>query len=82
MRYGGKGSHPAEHAYADAWAKKYPDLYRTQIDWCLHVADTKELVTPYGLRFYWPRAQLQRGTRVNVQTEVFNFPIFISGLVA
>lgn len=80
--YGGKGSHPAEHAYADAWAKKYPDLYRTQIDWCLHVADTKELVTPYGLRFYWPRAQLQRGTRVNVQTEVFNFPIFISGLAA
>lgn len=75
MRYGGRGSHPAEHEYAAAWAKKYPDLYKTQIDWCMRVADRKELVTPYGMRFYWPRATLQRGNRVNVQTEVFNYPI-------
>lgn len=73
--YFGRGSHPAEQAYATAWAKKYPDLYRTQKDWCYRVADTKMLVTPYGMRFYWPRAELQRGDRVNVQTEVANYPI-------
>ena len=75
MRYGGRGSHPAENAYADAWAKKYPDMFRTQQTWCLQVADRKELITPYGMRFYWPNAKLQRNSRVNVQTEVFNFPI-------
>ena len=33
------------------------------------------LVTPYGMKFYWPHAVMSGNGRVNVRTEVFNFPI-------
>ena len=73
--YGGRGNHKAENAYADAWAEKYKDLTRAQEDWCLRVAADKMLTTPYGMKFYWPRATMYGNGRVNVRTEVFNFPI-------
>jgi DNA polymerase I-like protein with 3'-5' exonuclease and polymerase domains len=73
--YGGKGGHKAEHAYADAWSKKYREMTQTQEDWCLRVAADKMLTTPYGMKFYWPRATMYGNGRVNVRTEVFNFPI-------
>lgn len=73
--YGGRGNHPAENAYADFWAKKYPDIYRTQELWCMQVVADKSLVTPYGLKFYWPHARMYGSGRTNVRTEVFNYPI-------
>lgn len=73
--YGGRGNHPAEHAYAAFWEKKYPDIFRTQEEWCMRVAADKKLDTPYGLRFYWPHARMYESGRINVRTEVFNYPI-------
>jgi DNA polymerase I-like protein with 3'-5' exonuclease and polymerase domains len=73
--YGGRGNHPAEHAYADFWAKKYPDIYREQERWCMQVVADKYLITPYGMKFYWPNAKMFNSGRTNVRTEVFNYPV-------
>jgi DNA polymerase I-like protein with 3'-5' exonuclease and polymerase domains len=73
--YGGRGNHPAEHAYADFWAKKYPDIYREQERWCMQVVADKCLITPYGMKFYWPHAKMFNSGRTNVRTEVFNYPV-------
>lgn len=73
--YGGRGQHKAENAYADAWAKKYQGITSVQEEWCLQVANNKQLTTPYGMKFYWPDASLYRNGRLNKRTEVFNFPV-------
>lgn len=73
--YGGRGSHPAENAYADFWAKKYSGIFREQTTWCARVSSDKKLTTPYGMTFYWPNVKVYYDGRVNVTTEVFNYPI-------
>lgn len=73
--YGGKGSHPAEHKYAEAWAKKYPGITQEQERWCMVVAANKELITPYGMRFYWPDVRMYHNGSINKRTEVFNFAV-------
>lgn len=73
--YGGRGKHEAENAYADFWANKYKNLVETQENWCLEVAQTKKLVSPYGLIFYWPDVRLYPSGRINKRTEVFNYCI-------
>jgi DNA polymerase I-like protein with 3'-5' exonuclease and polymerase domains len=73
--YGGRGQHPAENGYADAWAAKYVGITGVQEGWCLSVAANKELVTPYGMRFYWPKIKMYPSGRVNKRSEIFNYPI-------
>lgn len=76
--YGAFGKDAAEQEYAQAFRKKYADIYKTQTNWTLTVADRKELETPYGLTFYWPSATMHRSGYVSFSTEIFNLPI--SGL--
>lgn len=76
--YGAFGKDKAEQEYAQAFRAKYHDIYNTQQDWSLTVADRKKLVTPYGLTFYWPDAKMHRSGYVSYSTEIFNLPI--SGL--
>lgn len=73
--YGSAGKDKAEEAYVAKWREEYPDLYRTQIDWTLMVADQKKLKTKYGLTFYWPHATMYRSGYVKHTTEIFNLPI-------
>lgn len=73
--YGAFGKDAAEQEYAQAFRKKYADIYRTQQDWTLIVADRKKLTTPYGLTFHWPNARIHRSGYVSYSTEIFNLPI-------
>lgn len=73
--YGGMGQTKAQKEYAEAWRKKYPKLFAMQYQWTLMVAATKQLITPYGLRFYWPHAIIQARGYVKHTTEIFNLPI-------
>lgn len=73
--YGGRGSIKAEHDYADAWAAKYVGITQEQEKWCRVVAASKQLTTPYGMKFYWPNVSLYSNGRINVRTEVFNFAV-------
>lgn len=73
--YFGMGKDKAEQEYAQAWRTKYPNLFQTQTDWTLQVADRKKLTTPYGLTFHWPSAKMHRSGYVSFSTEIFNLPI-------
>lgn len=73
--YGGRGQLPAENAYADAWAKKYKNLTREQDNWCMQVAASKMLITPYGMRYYWPNVKMYQSGRVDKRSEIYNYPI-------
>jgi DNA polymerase I-like protein with 3'-5' exonuclease and polymerase domains len=71
----GMGNDKAEQEYAEAFKKKYHQIYETQRDWTLEVADTKRLVTPYGMIFYWPDCTMNRRGYVKYTTEIVNIPI-------
>lgn len=73
--YGGeKGTEAQERWYAE-FRRRYPDLAKVQSAWVREVLDTKQLVTPWGLRFYWPYAKMSRYGRVNVKSAVYNYPV-------
>lgn len=71
----GRGKDEAEQEYAEAFKKKYHQIYDTQEDWTLEVADTKQLVTPYGMIFYWPDCSMNKRGYVKYTTEIVNIPI-------
>lgn len=73
--FGGRGQLAAENAYADAWAKKYSNLTREQDSWCMQVAASKMLITPYGMRYYWPHIKMYQSGRVDKRSEIYNYPI-------
>lgn len=73
--YGGTQGTKAEMAYYEAFKQRYPDLAKTQAGWVLDVVQNKRMITPWGLRFYWPKASVSRSGWVNVTSAVFNYPI-------
>lgn len=73
--YGGeKGTEDQERWYAE-FRKRYPELAKVQAGWVREVLETKRLITPWGLRFYWPYAKMSRSGRVNVKSAVYNYPV-------
>lgn len=73
--YGGKrGSKKQERWYAE-FARRYSGIVKEQERWINEVADTKRLITPWGLRFYWAYARRGRDGYVNVATAVSNYPV-------
>lgn len=74
--YGGrKGSKKQERWYSE-FRKRYKGIADTQDDWIEEVVRTKRLITPWGLRYYWPYAK-RSGHQgyVNVTTAVCNYPV-------
>jgi DNA polymerase I-like protein with 3'-5' exonuclease and polymerase domains len=73
--YGGsKGTKEQERWYAE-FKNRYKGLAKTQEGWVATVLRTKKLITPWGARFYWPRASISNSGYVNVGTNVYNYPI-------
>lgn len=70
--YGGK---QGLEKYAEKWAKRYSGLVATQNSWCHKVAVEKRLITPWGLRYYFPHARVDANGYLNVKTSVYNYPI-------
>lgn len=73
--FGGMGKTPAQKAYAIHFKQKYKAIADMQNEWCLMVAAKKYLVLPWGMRFYFPEAQMNQYGRLNVLTNVSNYPI-------
>lgn len=73
--YGGNSGTPREQRYYEWFRKRYDGIYRTQSGWSVLVARDKFLVTPWGLRFYWPDAEVTRSGYITHTTEIFNYPI-------
>jgi DNA polymerase-1 len=73
--YGGNSGTPREQRYYEWFRQRYDGIYRTQSGWTHAVARDKFLVTPWGLRFYWPDAEYGAKGYVKHTTEIFNYPI-------
>jgi DNA polymerase I-like protein with 3'-5' exonuclease and polymerase domains len=73
--YGGTRGSPAVEAYVKFFNNKYRRIYAMQKGWVDQVMQNKMLVTPYGLRLYWPHAEYRKDGTANCQTEVYNYPI-------
>ena len=73
--YGGsRGTKAQERWYAE-FKRRYPQIAKTQEDWVHEVLLNKRLVTPWGLRYYFPHAQISSHGYVNVGSTVYNYPI-------
>jgi DNA polymerase-1 len=79
--YGSNGQTPAQKRYAQFFHERYKGIFDTQSAWCWKVLETKELVTEWGMRFYWPDTELQiakrRGAKGYIKntTSIFNYPV-------
>lgn len=73
--YGGTSGTPAEQAYCKFFQEKYSGIYKEQRTWVDAVLRSKELITPYGIRFYWPDTKVTRSGYVTNTTSIFNYPV-------
>lgn len=73
--YGGKSGTPRQRKYYDYFRQRYSGIYRTQSGWTMAVARDKFLTTPWGLKFYWPDAEISKTGYVTHTTQIFNYPI-------
>lgn len=73
--YWGNGTDEAEQLYAKAFAEKYSGIREEQQRWIDEVINTKQLVTPYGMRYYWPNVKMYKSGWVSATNNIVNFPI-------
>ena len=74
--FAGTSGTKAEQAYCQFFQDKYHVMSDTQYNkWVLEVLGKKELVTPYGMRYYWPYCQMQSSGYITHTTEIFNAPV-------
>lgn len=77
--YGGSKGTPSQERYYKAFKERYKGIATTQEGWVEEVLqgvgiNDGMLVTPWGLRYYWPIAR-KRGDYVNVGSAIYNYPI-------
>lgn len=73
--YGGGGRTPAGKAYAKFFKEKYSGIAKTQLGWAYEVLEKGYLVTPYGMRFYWPGTKMSKSGYIDNTTSIYNFPV-------
>lgn len=70
---GGRGSKAVEE-YCEFFKNKYKGISETQYNWTLRVLNDKQLVTPYGMIFFWPKVERRKGY-ITFTTEIYNYPV-------
>ena len=73
--YGGESGNKKQKAWYKAFKGIYKDIAATQEKWVEEVLRTKRLITPWGMRYYWPRARRASDGYVNVKSAVYNYPV-------
>lgn len=73
--YGGEGKTKKQKDYAKAFRLAYPGVASEQKRWTWEVGESKRLITPWGLRYYWPRAKMRRDGTLNCKNSVYNYPV-------
>jgi len=73
--YGGSKGTAAQERWYKEFKRRYPDLARKQEDWVHEVLASKRLITPWGLRYYFPHAKVSDSGYCNVGSTVYNYPI-------
>jgi DNA polymerase I-like protein with 3'-5' exonuclease and polymerase domains len=75
--YGGQRGTPAQERWYAEFRRRYPDLNAVQEGWKHAVIGSRlnELITPWGLRFYFPHASVAKSGYVNVTASIYNYPV-------
>jgi DNA polymerase-1 len=73
--YGGQSGTDKQKEYYAAFKRRYSELNATQETWIRDVLNRKVLITPWGMRYYWPYAKRSSSGYVNVTSAVYNYPI-------
>ena len=73
--YGGESGTKAEKRYYKQFKDRYSGLAEVQEGWVEEVLRDKKLVTPWGMRYYWPRAKRGRDGYANIKSNVYNYPV-------
>ena len=73
--YGKQFGTEAQVRWIEAFRKRYEGFYRFSERNVHTVLSEKRLVTPWGLRYYWPYASISSGGYINVSTNVYNYPV-------
>jgi DNA polymerase I-like protein with 3'-5' exonuclease and polymerase domains len=77
--YGKMGGDKSTKAYIDYFHDRYKACFNRQTEWTYDVLRDKELVTEWGMRFYWPDTELiqyRNGrTYITNTTSIFNYPV-------
>jgi DNA polymerase I-like protein with 3'-5' exonuclease and polymerase domains len=73
--YGGEFGTKKQMRWYKAFVERYKGISRHQKAWVQEVLRTHKLITPWGMRYYWPRASVSRSGYVNVKSSVYNYPV-------
>lgn len=75
--YGGFGKTPAQKKYVKWFSERYKVIENMQRNWTMKVVSSPDkcLVTPYGMRFYFPEANISSTGYVSGSTQIYNYPI-------
>lgn len=75
--YGGRSGKPEHVRYYEYFRKKYAGVTATQQRWIDSVLQSRtgELVTEWGMRYYWPSAKMERSGYVTHSTAICNYPV-------
>ena len=73
--YGGESGSKKQKKWYKAFKKRYKGIASTQNEWIETVLSEKRLITPWGMRYYWPKAKRLHDGYVNVKSSVYNYPV-------
>ena len=73
--YYGKSGTPEQRKYYAAFRERYGDIAELQEEWIHEVLDTRELVLPYGMRYYWPDIHVTKSGFVKHSNSICNYPV-------
>jgi hypothetical protein len=75
--YGGQRGTPEQERWYTEFRRRYPELNAVQEGWkhAVITSRKRELITPWGLRFYFPHASVSKSGYVNVTASIYNYPV-------
>lgn len=73
--FAGNSGTKDEKRYYEAFRQRYNVMYETQKGWTYEVLKTKQLVTSYGMKFYWPDTRMKEDGFITNTPSIFNYPI-------
>lgn len=73
--YGGSQGTPGQLRYFKWWREFHGELEEVQEGWTYEVLKTKRLVTPWGLRYYWPYTRMSADGYIDNKTNIYNYPV-------
>lgn len=73
--YGGESGTKKQKKWYEGFKERYSGIAARQEAWVEEVLLTKRLITPWGMRYYWPRAKRGADGYCNVKSNVYNYPV-------